>query len=78
MTRASAGGYNNSYSYSASNSSFSALDTPSGAGAHTYKIQWKVGYSGGFTSYIGRDYGGSTDVSRGRVPSSITLIEVGA
>ena len=76
MTRASAGAYNNSYNYAAANSSFNFLDTPSGAGSHTYKIQWKQGYSGGFTSYIGRDAQGSTDVSRGRVPSSLTLIEV--
>tara|TARA_R100001126_G_scaffold68892_1_gene39650 strand:+ start:143 stop:787 length:645 start_codon:yes stop_codon:yes gene_type:complete len=78
VTRASAGGYNNSYNYGASNSSFNFLDTPSGAGSHTYKIQWKAGYSGGYTSYIGRDYQGSTDASRGRVPSSLTLIEVAA
>ena len=78
VTRASAGSYNNSYSYAAANSSFNFLDTPSGAGSHTYKIQWKQGYSGGFTSYIGRDYAGSTDASRGRVPSSLTLIEIGA
>tara|TARA_B100000214_G_scaffold351705_1_gene306334 strand:- start:234 stop:812 length:579 start_codon:yes stop_codon:yes gene_type:complete len=76
VTRASAGAYNNSYNYAAANSSFNFLDTPSGAGSHTYKIQWKQGYSGGFTSYIGRDAQGSTDVSRGRVPSSLTLIEV--
>ena len=76
VTRASAGGYTGYYTYKAENSSFTCLDTPSGAGSHTYKIQWKQGYSGGYTSYIGRDQGGSTDVSRGRVPSSLTLIEV--
>ena len=78
VTRASAGGYTGGYTYKAESSSFTCLDTPSGAGAHTYKIQWKQGYTGGFTSYIGRDGGGSTDASRGRVPSSITLIEVAA
>ena len=77
-TRASAGNYNGSYNYQANNSTFHALDTPSGAGSHTYKIQWKQGYSGGYTSYIGRDYQGSTDSSRGRIPSSLTLIEVAA
>ena len=76
VTRASAGGYTGYYNYGASTASFSALDIPSGAGSHTYKIQWKQGYSGGFTSYIGRDEQGSTDVSRGRVPSSLTLLEV--
>ena len=78
VTRASAGAYNNSYNYAPDSASFSFLDTPSGAGSHTYKIQWKQGYSGGFTSYIGRDYQGSTDSSRGRVPSTLTLVEVGA
>tara|TARA_R100000781_G_scaffold28561_1_gene21112 strand:+ start:879 stop:1493 length:615 start_codon:yes stop_codon:yes gene_type:complete len=78
VTRASAGTYTGYYNYQAENHSFTCLDTPSGAGTHTYKIQWKQGYSGGYTSYIGRDAGGSTDASRGRVPSSITLIEVAA
>ena len=50
VTRASAGGYTGYYNYGASTASFSALDIPSGAGSHTYKIQWKQGYSGGFTS----------------------------
>ena len=76
VTRASAGGYNGYYNYKAENSAFTCLDTPSGAGTHTYKIEWKQGYSGGYTSYIGRDSQGSTDVSRGRVPSSLTLMEV--
>ena len=78
VTRASAGTYTGYYNYKAENSAFTCLDTPSGAGSHTYKIQWKQGYSGGYTSYIGRDGQGSTDGSRGRVPSSITLIEVAA
>tara|TARA_R100000353_G_scaffold12369_3_gene12798 strand:+ start:4865 stop:5479 length:615 start_codon:yes stop_codon:yes gene_type:complete len=76
VTRASAGNYSGYYNYQSEYSAFHALDTPSGAGSHTYKIQWKQGYSGGFTSYIGRDEQGSTDVSRGRVPSSLTLMEV--
>ena len=76
VTRASAGNYTGYYNYQSEYSAFHALDTPSGAGSHTYKIQWKQGYSGGYTSYIGRDHGGSTDVSRGRVPSSLTLMEV--
>ena len=76
VTRASAGNYTGYYDYKAEYSAFTCLDTPSGAGAHTYKLQWKQGYTGGFTSYIGRDGQGSTDASRGRVPSSITLIEV--
>ena len=76
VTRASAGNYTGYYNYQSEYSAFHALDTPSGAGSHTYKIQWKAGYSGGFTSYIGRDQQGSTDVSRGRVPSSLTLMEV--
>ena len=78
VTRASAGNYTGYYNYQSEYSAFHALDTPSGAGAHTYKIQWKQGYSGGYTSYIGRDAQGSTDASRGRVPSSLTLIEVSA
>ena len=78
VTRASAGSYTGNYHYKAENSSFTCLDTPSGAGAHTYKIQWKQGYSDGTTSYIGRDSQGSTDASRGRVPSSLMLIEVAA
>ena len=76
VTRASAGNYTGYYNYQSEYSAFHALDTPSGAGSHTYKIQWKQGYSGGYTSYIGRDQQGSTDVSRGRVPSSLTLMEV--
>ena len=75
VTQATAGNYNTSYSYVAEYSAFHFLDTPSGAGSHTYKIQWKQGYSG-YTSYLGRDKQGSTSVSRGRVPSSLTLIEV--
>ena len=78
VTRASGGGYNGYYYYKAENSSFTCLDTPSGAGAHTYKIQWMQGYNDGTTSYIGRDGQGSTDASRGRVPSSLMLIEVAA
>ena len=78
VTRASAGNYTGYYNYQSEYSAFHALDTPSGAGSHTYKIQWKQGYSGGYTSYIGRDQGGSTDPSRGRVPSSLTLIEIAA
>ena len=78
VTRASAGNYTGYYNYQSEYSAFHALDTPSGAGSHTYKIQWKQGYSGGYTSYIGRDLGGSTDPSRGRVPSSLTLIEIAA
>ena len=77
-TRASAGNYNGYYSYQADYSAFHALDTPSGAGSHTYKIQWKQGYSGGYTSYLGRDKQGSQDPTRGRIPSSITLMEVAA
>ena len=76
-TRASAGNYNSYYSYVAEYSAFHFLDTPSGAGLHTYKIQWLQGYSG-YTSYLGRDKQGSTSASRGRVPSSLTLIEVAA
>ena len=76
-TRASAGNYTGYYSYQADHSAFHFLDTPSGAGLHTYKIQWLQGYSG-YTSYLGRDKQGSTDATRGRVPSSLTLIEVAA
>ena len=54
------------------------LDTPSGAGTHSYKIEWMQGYSGGYTSYIGRDQQGSQDPTRGRIPSSLTLMEVSA
>tara|TARA_B100000131_G_C17806933_1_gene487981 strand:+ start:31 stop:609 length:579 start_codon:yes stop_codon:yes gene_type:complete len=75
-TRASAGNYTGYYSYLADHSAFHFLDTPSGAGSHTYKIQWRQGYSGGYTSYLGRDKQGSTGETRGRVPSSLTLIEV--
>ena len=76
VTRASAGNYTGYYNYQSEYSAFHALDTPSGAGSHTYKIQWKQGYSGGYTSYLGRDKQGSTSESRGRVPSSLTLMEV--
>ena len=40
VTRASAGNYTGYYNYQSEYSAFHALDTPSGAGAHTYKIQW--------------------------------------
>ena len=49
VTRASAGNYTGYYNYQSEYSAFHALDTPSGAGSHTYKIQWKQGYSGGYT-----------------------------
>tara|TARA_B100002019_G_scaffold27189_1_gene21095 strand:+ start:2136 stop:2729 length:594 start_codon:yes stop_codon:yes gene_type:complete len=78
VTQASAGNYNSYYSFVADQSAFHFLDTPSGAGSHTYKIQWKQGYTGGYTSWLGRDKQGSTSASRGRVPSSLTLIEVGS
>ena len=77
-TRASAGGYNGYYNYKAENSTFTCLDTPSGAGEHTYKIQWMQGYNDGTTSTLGSDSQGSSDASRGRVPSSLMLIEVAA
>lgn len=75
-TRCSGGNYSGYYSYQGEHSSFMFLDTPSGAGSHSYKIEWMQGYSGGYTSYIGRDQQGSQDPTRGRIPSSLTLMEV--
>ena len=60
-TRCSGGNYSGYYSYQGEHSSFMFLDTPSGAGSHSYKIEWMQGYSGGYTSYIGRDQQGSQD-----------------
>ena len=74
-TRCSGGNYSGYYNYQGEHSSFNFLDTPSGAGTHSYKIEWKQGYSG-YTSYIGRDQQGSQDPTRGRIPSSLTLMEV--
>ena len=52
------------------------LDTP-GTGTHTYKIQFKSGYSGE-TVYLGRSYTASGDVAHGTTPSSLTLMEIAA
>ena len=57
-------------------SSYMFLDTPSGSGSESYKIEWMQGYSGGYTSYTVRDKQGSQDPTRGRIPSSLTLMEV--
>ena len=74
--RASAGALCGYYNYGNMNSGFSFLDTPSGAGTHTYKVQWRAGYSSS-TIYLGRvDYG--IYDSTGLVPSSFTLMEVAA
>ena len=72
--RATAGGLCQYYNYGEINSSFMFLDTPSGAGTHTYKVQWRSGYSGQ-TVYLGRtDYAIYSET--GLVPQSFTLMEV--
>ena len=72
--RASAGGLCQYYNYGEINTSFMFLDTPSGAGTHTYKVQWRSGYSGQ-TVYLGRtDY--AIFAETGLVPQSFTLMEV--
>ena len=72
--RATAGGLCQYYNYGEINTSFMFLDTPSGAGTHTYKVQWRSGYSGQ-TVYLGRtDY--AIFAETGLVPQSFTLMEV--
>tara|TARA_B100000614_G_scaffold161743_1_gene144050 strand:- start:2462 stop:2992 length:531 start_codon:yes stop_codon:yes gene_type:complete len=75
-TQASTGGYTDQNSYAQKMCSFMYLDTPSDySGANSYRCQWLAGYNG-YTSYIGQDYQGSDDSSRGLCPSTLTLFEV--
>jgi hypothetical protein len=74
--RATAGGLCQSYNYGEINSSFIFLDTPSGAGTHTYKVEWRSGYSG-TTVYLGRT-AYAIYAESGIIPSSFTLMEVAA
>ena len=72
--RATAGGLCQYYNYGEINTSFMFLDTPSGAGTHTYKVEWRSGYSGQ-TVYLGRtNY--AIYAESGIIPQSFTLMEV--
>ena len=72
--RATAGGLCQYYNYGEINTSFMFLDTPSGAGTHTYKVEWRSGYSG-TTVYLGRtNY--AIYAESGIIPQSFTLMEV--
>ena len=77
MTQASFGGFANSNSYDMQHSTMNYLDTPSGAGSHTYKIQWKTGYTNNGI-YLGTDIQQSGSATRGTFPTSLTLMEVAA
>ena len=72
--RATAGGLCQYYNYGEINTSFMFLDTPSGAGTHTYKVEWRSGYSG-TTVYLGRTQY-AIYAESGIIPSSFTLMEV--
>ena len=76
-TQASFGGFANSNSYDMQHSTMNYLDTPSGAGSHTYKIQWKTGYTNNGI-YLGTDIQQSGSATRGTFPTSLTLMEVAA
>ena len=75
--RVTCGGLVQYYNYGEVNCSFMFLDTPSGAGTHTYKIEWRSGYSS-TTVYMGRNQYSNDSASLGTAPSCLTLMEVAA
>jgi len=76
-TRSSFGGFATSASFDIMHSQLDFLDTPSGAGTHTYKIQWQTGYTSN-TVWLGRDKQGTNGATRAATPSSLILTEIGA
>lgn len=76
-TQASFGGFANSNSYDMQHSTMNYLDTPSGAGSHTYKFQWKTGYTNNGI-YLGSDIQQTNAAQRGTFPTSLTLMEIAA
>ena len=75
--RCSFGGFGCDQSYEMMHSQLDFLDTPSGAGTHTYKIQWQTGYTNN-TVWLGRDKQGSDIATRAATPSSLILTEKAA
>ena len=76
-TQASFGGFANSNSYDMQHSTMNYLDTPSGAGSHTYKFQWKTGYTNN-SIYLGTDVQQTNADTRGTFPTTLILKEVAA
>ena len=76
-TRCSFGGFGSSASYSMEHSQLDFLDTPSGAGTHTYKIQWQTGYTSNHV-WLNRDKQGTNGATRASTPSSLILTEIGS
>ena len=76
-TQASFGGFANSNSYDMQHSTMNYLDTPSGAGSHTYKFQWKTGYTNNGI-YLGSDIQQSNANTRGTFPTTLILKEIAA
>jgi hypothetical protein len=76
-TRSSFGGFGSASSYNMEHSQLEFLDTPSGAGTHTYKIQWQTGYTSNHV-WLNRDKQGTNGATRASTPSSLILTEVAA